>query len=75
MQIQIRRRYYADTEDTGSGEKTKKRPRTAQELMKAAGFSSWTGNFKRGIDKLLNLKFIRMTTPDYAPGAASRNTI
>lgn len=39
-------------------------PRTAQELLTAAGYYSRTGNFKRSLEKLLNSRLIRMTTPE-----------
>jgi len=39
-------------------------PRTSQELLAVAGYSSRTGNFKRSIDRLLTYRLIQMTTPD-----------
>ena len=37
---------------------------TGAELLEAAGYSSRTGNFKRGLEKLLNLGLLEMTIPD-----------
>ena len=37
---------------------------TGAELLKTAGYSSRTGNFKRGLEKLLNLGLLEMTIPD-----------
>jgi len=37
---------------------------TGTELLKTAGYSSRTGNFKRGLEKLLNLGLLEMTIPD-----------
>lgn len=37
---------------------------TGAALLEAAGYSSRTGNFKRGLEKLLTLGLLRMTIPD-----------
>ena len=39
-------------------------PATGQELLKAAGYASRTGNFKRALEKLINLGLLVMTIPD-----------
>jgi len=39
-------------------------PATGQELLRAAGYSSRTGNFKRALEKLLNLGLLERTIPD-----------
>ncbi|MHB1349834.1 MAG: ATP-binding protein [Desulfobulbaceae bacterium] len=36
---------------------------TGAELLTAAGYSSRTGNFKRGLEKLLNYRLLEMTIP------------
>jgi len=37
---------------------------TGKELLEAAGYSSRTGNFKRGLEKLILLELVAMTIPD-----------
>ncbi len=37
---------------------------TGTELVEAAGYSSRTGNYKRGLEKLLNYGLLEMTIPD-----------
>ena len=37
---------------------------TGTELLEAAGYSSRTGNFKRGLEKLLDSRLLEMTIPD-----------
>ena len=39
-------------------------PRTGQELVRASGYATRTGNFKRSLEKLLIVGFIEMTIPD-----------
>ncbi|ANX04294.1 Fic family protein [Immundisolibacter cernigliae] len=39
-------------------------PATGQDLLAAAGYSSRTGNFKRGLAKLLSERLLEMTIPD-----------
>lgn len=39
-------------------------PATGQDLLAAAGYSSRTGNFKRGLAKLLRERLLEMTIPD-----------
>jgi predicted HTH transcriptional regulator len=40
------------------------KPRTAQELLLAAGYAKRTGNFKRSMDRLLSTGFLEMTIPE-----------
>lgn len=37
---------------------------TGAELLNAAGYSNRTGNFKRGVEKILKLGLLEMTIPD-----------
>lgn len=39
-------------------------PATGQELLKAAGYASRTGNFKKALEKLLKIGLLEMTIPD-----------
>jgi len=41
-----------------------KQDATGSELLRAAGYSSRSGNFKRGLEKLLKAGFLVMTIPD-----------
>lgn len=38
--------------------------RTGRELMEIAGYSSRTGNFKKGLQRLLDYKLLELTVPD-----------
>ncbi len=38
--------------------------RTGRELMKAAGYNTRTGNFKRSLSRLLKYGFLEMTIPE-----------
>lgn len=48
------------------------RDATSAELLEAAGYSSRTGNFKRGLEKLVNLGLLEMTVPDKPRGNKQR---
>lgn len=40
------------------------REKTGRELMEIAGYGSRTGNFKKGLQKLLDYQIIELTIPD-----------
>ncbi len=50
----------------------KDEPRTGKELLDASGYTTRTGNFKRGLEKLLKNTYLEMTIPDKPTSSKQR---